>query len=66
MPSSNFLLHVHTITCLPGFRVNLVCTRSCRVNGIPVPEGMNIHVPVDMLHQMPEYWDRPQAFSLER
>ncbi|GAU92941.1 hypothetical protein RvY_04952 [Ramazzottius varieornatus] len=42
------------------------CGEECRVNGIVIPAGMAIHVPVWSLHHDPEFWPDPYTFNPER
>ena len=50
----------------PAHQLNRECTEDCKVNGIPVPKGMEIIIPFYALHHDPDAWENPEKFDPER
>ena len=42
------------------------CPQTCVINGITIPKGAMIDIPIKLLHHFPEYWDEPEEFRPER
>lgn len=47
-------------------RIVRVCTQSVTVNGLEIPKGMSIVIPILLLHTIDEVWDDPHVFRPER
>jgi len=50
----------------PAHQLNRECTQDCNINGIPIPEGMEIIIPFYALHHDPDAWEDPEKFDPER
>lgn len=42
------------------------CEKTCVINGLEIPAGMGIHIPVWSLHHDPDLWHDPESFQPER
>ncbi|XP_043945439.1 cytochrome P450 3A56-like [Protopterus annectens] len=49
-----------------GGRVERVAKTSVEINGVTIPKGTVIMVPLYALHRVPEYWPEPEEFRPER
>jgi len=47
-------------------RVDRVVSEQISLNGLVMPKGMVINVPVYALHYDPEHWSQPEIFNPER
>ena len=47
-------------------KVNRVCSKDTVINGIMIPKGTIITIPLQMIHKDPEYWPEPEKFDPER
>ncbi|XP_044289356.1 cytochrome P450 3A24-like isoform X1 [Varanus komodoensis] len=47
-------------------RLTRDCKRSVQVNGVTIPKGTLVTIPVYILHLNPEYWPEPKEFRPER
>jgi len=43
-----------------------ICQREVTVNGVTIPKGAGIDIPVYCLHHSEEHWDEPEKFIPER
>ena len=48
------------------FRVDREAMEETIVNGITVPKGMIVQIPIAALHNDPDVWDDPEKFDPER
>ncbi|XP_078521134.1 cytochrome P450 3A24-like [Lissotriton helveticus] len=49
-----------------GGRLDRVCKKSVELNGVTIPEGMVVMIPLYTLHRDPEYWPEPDTFNPDR
>ena len=50
----------------PVLRVDRICTADTVVNGLKIPKGVGIIVPVNAVCHDPDYWPEPDKFDPER
>ena len=50
------------------FSVSIIreCQKPVVVNGVKIPKGVVIDVPIHLLHKNPDYWKDPEVFDPER
>ncbi|KAL1764808.1 cytochrome P450 3A31, partial [Sigmodon hispidus] len=49
-----------------GSRLERVCKQDVQIDGVFIPKGSVVMVPVYALHQDPQYWPEPEEFRPER
>uniref|UniRef100_A0A2K6B367 Cytochrome P450 family 3 subfamily A member 43 n=1 Tax=Macaca nemestrina TaxID=9545 RepID=A0A2K6B367_MACNE len=47
-------------------RVTRVCKKDIEINGVFIPKGLAVMVPIYALHHDPKYWREPEKFCPER
>ncbi|CAO2630636.1 Cytochrome P450 3A1 [Lemmus lemmus] len=49
-----------------GLRLDRVCKKDVEINGVLLPKGSVVVIPVYALHHDPQYWPEPTEFRPER
>ncbi|KAK7806223.1 hypothetical protein U0070_008886, partial [Myodes glareolus] len=49
-----------------GFRIERVCKQDVEIDGVLIPKGSVVVIPVYALHHDPQYWPEPEEFHPER
>ena len=47
-------------------RTDRYCTTTTMVNGVTIPKGAVVTIPIGVLHYSPLYWTDPEKFDPER
>ncbi|XP_046522986.1 cytochrome P450 3A12-like [Equus quagga] len=47
-------------------RLERVCKKDVEINGVFIPKGTTVMMPIFVLHQHPEFWSEPEEFRPER
>ncbi|XP_066496517.1 cytochrome P450 3A21-like [Tiliqua scincoides] len=50
----------------PGATIERACKKTVQINGVTIPKGAVILIPINTLHRLPEYWPEPEEFRPER
>ncbi|CAL1544080.1 unnamed protein product [Lymnaea stagnalis] len=50
----------------PGFILDRQCVEDVTIQGVHIPKGMPVLVPIYAIHNDPEIWPRPETFDPER
>ncbi len=50
----------------PAARLERMAKETVKINGITIPKGMLVMVPVYALHRDPELWPEPEEFKPDR
>ena len=48
------------------FRTDRYCKQTTVINGVTIPKGATIDVPINLLHHSPLYWKDPEKFNPDR
>ena len=49
-----------------GMRLDRFCKQDVEIDGVLVPKGSVVVIPVYALHHDPQYWPEPEEFHPER
>ena len=47
-------------------RSNRYCKETIVINGVTIPKGISVTVPISLLHHSPLYWKDPEKFDPDR
>ena len=50
----------------PAHRTNRECMKTTVIEGVTIPKGVVVTIPVYYIHHSPQYWDDPAKFDPER
>ena len=48
------------------FSTSRVAQKTIEINGLTIPEGVNVQLPIHLIHYNPEIWPEPEKFDPER
>ena len=48
------------------FRTTRHAQKTIEINGVTIPEGVSVLIPIQLFHYNPEYWTEPEKFDPER
>ncbi|XP_038200411.1 cytochrome P450 3A6-like [Arvicola amphibius] len=49
-----------------GYRINRISKKDAEINGVFIPKGTQVCIPIFILHRDPKYWPEPEEFRPER
>ena len=49
-----------------NYRTDRYCKKTVVINGVTIPKGAVIAVPISVLHHSPLYWKDPEKFDPDR
>jgi len=50
----------------PAPRTTRHAQKTIEINGVTIPEGVSVLIPIQLFHYNPEYWTEPEKFDPER
>ncbi|XP_019851786.1 PREDICTED: cytochrome P450 3A24-like isoform X2 [Amphimedon queenslandica] len=50
----------------PGSMTFRECENTCTINGVTIPAGCTVMIPIQILHRLVEHWEQPEIFRPER
>lgn len=50
----------------PGYLVHRRCNEACTINGITIPQNVDVFMPPYVLHRDPALWPDPEKFDPDR
>ncbi|XP_019850488.1 PREDICTED: cytochrome P450 3A24-like isoform X3 [Amphimedon queenslandica] len=62
----DWVLHESLRVYPPAPRTFRICENTCTINGVTIPAGCYIVIPIQVLHQSVEHWEQPELFRPER
>ena len=68
----NSLVYLDQVFCevlrlyTPGYLVHRRCTETCTINGITIPQNVDVFMPPYVLHRDPALWPDPEKFDPDR
>lgn len=54
------------IMCCLYYRIDRYCKKTMVINGVTIPKGAIVTVPIAYLHKSPKYWKDPEVFDPDR
>ena len=49
-----------------NYRTDRYCKRTTVINGVTIPKGAIVTIPISLLHHSPLHWEDPEKFDPDR
>jgi len=62
----NTLVHQYKFSSISAIRTTRSATQTSIINGVTIPKGIIIEIPIEYIHHNPNIWSDPEDFIPER